>query len=656
MSYLNNLRLVFSGKFQADVSTVNNDVRHFDNSTFEERFQDFDQQVSDDETIMNGWWNPVGSGAFRLIDCKVTAVYYQDGTSSTDDPIVGLFINGSNNRVGCKMVDIDPQWQQASELWGLTVRLSASGNNPPNLFSGDFETAPFRDLWFSRQSGVGGDQAASALFQSVLTNIEWGGDLLGSRFLQELQAATAEELLSMRISTFNFKMDLDQDPDHFTLGTVVGAIGPYLTGEPHSFIRGRRMYQTVDDHLNPPPDSLYFFDCSVDETTSSVFADLSNILLLDVSGNPRDIGNLQLAVLHDDNTLSGNQVTKGQGFTPLGDYIPYTEANWLPQNSGIWAVSLSPAELSLVGDKPLAIIKMSDENIGTVNIRETLNGWLIRADNFVHRVEPGEPPFKTTLFASRYGKPLPDANVLFSLVPPLANQGGGPSYDPEPPIAPIPYINYPIEVVSFDTKLLTGEDGTVELSVSTTSTPNNYRFYLDGQIYLIQYQLEGQVEGQQQSWDYIVFLLHDEYEVPDQPSWCQHIKPILQQYSNLYPIMSKRLVDLSNYESVKENRDIIEFSFSREMTDPNHMPVTRDLSEAKRTTLLNWLRQQEPNGNYVLHYGESKLEQAKVQKAMESMPTPPKDKLAKAATERTGGKTLFAQNFIAAIKAISDRV
>jgi hypothetical protein len=28
MSYLNNVRLVFTGKFQADVSTVNNDVRH----------------------------------------------------------------------------------------------------------------------------------------------------------------------------------------------------------------------------------------------------------------------------------------------------------------------------------------------------------------------------------------------------------------------------------------------------------------------------------------------------------------------------------------------------------------------------------------------------------------------------------------------------
>ncbi len=40
MSYLGNLRLVFSGDFQADVSTVNNDVRHYDTYSFESRFQE----------------------------------------------------------------------------------------------------------------------------------------------------------------------------------------------------------------------------------------------------------------------------------------------------------------------------------------------------------------------------------------------------------------------------------------------------------------------------------------------------------------------------------------------------------------------------------------------------------------------------------------
>ena len=79
MSFLHPVRLAFAGTFQADVSTVNNDVRHYGNATFEPSYQEL--QAKDDA---NGWWNPTGSGAFRLIDCQVTGVWYGDGTSATD--------------------------------------------------------------------------------------------------------------------------------------------------------------------------------------------------------------------------------------------------------------------------------------------------------------------------------------------------------------------------------------------------------------------------------------------------------------------------------------------------------------------------------------------------------------------------------------------
>ena len=124
MSFLNNTRLVFSGSFQADVSTVNNDVRHFSNAKWEPRFQDFQQPDGTED----GWWNPTGTGAFRLVGCRITGAHYRDGTSATSaaqDPAVGLAIAGANDRVAAKLVDLDPQWQQASEIWGLDVRLSA---------------------------------------------------------------------------------------------------------------------------------------------------------------------------------------------------------------------------------------------------------------------------------------------------------------------------------------------------------------------------------------------------------------------------------------------------------------------------------------------------------------------------------------------------
>ena len=95
MTYLNPIRLHFAGQFQADPSTVNNDIRHFDTSEFKPGWQ----QLSTGQANPNGWWNPDGSGSFRLVGCTVTSVGYLDGTkavTSTTDSIVGKQIMGAN--------------------------------------------------------------------------------------------------------------------------------------------------------------------------------------------------------------------------------------------------------------------------------------------------------------------------------------------------------------------------------------------------------------------------------------------------------------------------------------------------------------------------------------------------------------------------------
>ena len=79
MSYLDLPRLTFSGAFQADVNTVNNDVRNYSVPTFEARFQTAQQPSPDGKgTIYNGWWNPYGSNAFRLLECVVTGLVGPD--------------------------------------------------------------------------------------------------------------------------------------------------------------------------------------------------------------------------------------------------------------------------------------------------------------------------------------------------------------------------------------------------------------------------------------------------------------------------------------------------------------------------------------------------------------------------------------------------
>src|SRR5205807_2617935 len=90
-------------------------------------------------------------------------------------------------------------------------------------------------------------------------------------------------------------------------------------------------------------------------------------------------------------------------------------------------------------------------------------------------------------------------------------------------------------------------------------------------------------------WNFISVLAFSPFQAPKAPTWFADIQPILTQYGNLYPIMSKHLVDLSDYESVVRHLKILRLAFSLPMEDPNHMPVTRDLSDAKRAMILQWM-------------------------------------------------------------------
>lgn len=618
MSYLNPLRLVFAGDFQADVSTVNNDVRIYDNTTFEDRFQELfvnAYPAGNPDIIYNGYWNPVGSGAFRIINSTVRGVYYQDGSSATTpingDHSVGLYINGSNNRVGAKLVDLDPQWQSSSEIWGLTIRLSDS--NGKDLLVGQFEPAPFRDLWLNRQQGniADWDQPASAAFQSVLTHLQWATDLSQYRFLQELKEVTEafqgeNGMLSIMINTFAYKRD--PKVNRFSLGRLVGAIGPYVPNEPHSVVIGRRMVPKILPNQNPLRHKINFFNGTVDQPSSSIFLDLGNALPFTIENENQnneyiemcDLGRLRLAVLCPQNETypaEGDQVTKDHNFILLGNEIVYQydqDPDWLNRTAGIWSTKIPEAYYPLVFNQPLALIQMIDNSNGTVLIRESENGLLVRADNFVNRVEPGNT-IDVTLFAAQYGQPLPHANVIMSLATP-EQEAGMPVDSKDHPLAPIPYTNIPAEAVIFPSSLTTHNQGKAILNIKTTD-PNNPRGYIDGQIYQIIYLLDRQPSNQQHILDGAILLLFNTYQVPEQPTWLEHIQPIFQQYANLYPIMSKKLVDLSNYESVKTHRAILDLAFSLAPSDPNYMPVGRDLSDPKRTTILKWLRQK----NYRWH-------------------------------------------------------
>ncbi|NEO96089.1 MAG: hypothetical protein F6K56_40465 [Moorea sp. SIO3G5] len=435
-----------------------------------------------------------------------------------------------------------------------------------------------------------------------MTNLRWGDDLHGSGCLEELKALSESDgKLSIRLTTFGY--NTNKNEHRFTLGKVIGVIGPYDESEPDSFVLGRRMVPNLNQQ-GSPSNQINFFDGWVDEQKSSVLIDLGNALPLTNDLELQDLGDLQLAVLKDVNTLESDTLSKDDGFVALGDLIPYRTADWLSKTAGIWSAPFLTNQLELISEHPLALIKMLDSDHGEVLIRESIDGLLVRADKFVQRVESTQTA-DLKLYASRYGKPLPDTSVSIEFSDP-ENPSGGRGYGPGSPKARIPWTDWPKEALkNLPLKLKTNPAGQAELSIETED-PKNPRDYIDGQLYTLQYLLEGQEKIQKHSLDAIYILLFDAYQIPEKPTWVEHIHPIFQQYGNLYPIMSKRLVDLGDYGSVRENRAILELAFSRDIHDPNYMPVNRDLSNAKRLTILRWLREQYANGSYIMRLGQLK--------------------------------------------------
>ena len=588
MAYLNPLRLTFAGTFQADVSTVNNDVRHYDNASFQPSYQ----QLATKEAP-NGWWNPAGSGAF-LLRCRITSVGYADGTVATDaahDPCIGLTVTGAGDRTAGKLVDIDPQWQLASAPWGLGVRVLA-GN--VELLSGEYASNAFRDLWFTRDRDAVNDGAASATFQSVLTEVHFSGhESVHSRALRELAETTEGGRLSIRLTTFGY--DGDSGSPRFTLGAMVGTIGPCFAGEPESFVLGRRFAPAAG--FQSYGAGVTYFSGLLDKASSTLLLDLSNALQsTNAHGKPNDIGRLSVGILADDAVVENTPVS-ADNLWPLGE-VHYKRTGWLADTGGVVAMPLDAQQYKRAASHPLALVYEEPSNPGTsgegdgmgvVAIRETVGGLLVEAEPAVVRLDAGQSA-TVSVYAARLGALL-DAEVVLRQVGRVPAQGGGP--DSEPGV-PIPDMGFPESALEFPRSVTTVDGATtVELRAGD---PGNPRGYLDGQVYLVDCRLPGQSNTSRQPFDFLVVHVRDDCEVPAEPTW-DDVGPILTQYSNLYPIMSIGFIDLADEAAVRVNREILSLAFSTPITDPNHMPVTRDLSGPKRRMLLAWLASIDPDGS-----------------------------------------------------------
>ena len=595
MSYLGWPRLHFKGRFQADTSTVNNDVRHYKSDTFEPQFQEMMVgQGQGNSRRTNGYWNPEGTGAWRMLGCRITGVARQAGllTKEQDDAAIGLLIAGSNNQVAGKLVDLDPQQQAVSQIWGLKIALDDVQGH--RLFDSEYMVSTFIDLWKRQQIPQNFDQTLAAAFQSKLGNVTWG-DLSGYPVLKSLRQASEDGLLSIRFSVFGF--DRSPEAGDYTTGVVIGSIGPSTQSEPSHFVLGRQLVAKLKGQ-NPtaPANQVYSFQCLDHPDQNTISVDLGNSLpILHANGDLQDVGELYMAVDKQGQLKQGHCLDSSQ--IELLGQVNYQDQNWYQNCAGIVDFNYSRNTWleSNLADHRLVLLKKDDCADYKVLIAETDNGLYVRADNYVYRLNPGESA-TVDFYATRFGQPVELNLAINANNAMLGGAGTGATLNTEK--WPVPEVGEPASAIHYPDSLEIDTSGHAQLRLTADSAgPGRPRGYLDGQVYGVGYSIQNApADYIYDPWNFISILVWDAWQIPEQPTWYRDIQPILEQYGNLYPIMSRHLVELGNYDSVVKHLNTLKLSFSLPVSDPNSMPVSRDLSTNKRATILNWLDNVDDSG------------------------------------------------------------
>jgi hypothetical protein len=596
MSYLDSPRLHFRGWFEADVSTINNDVRMFQNASFVPAYQQLNQNAS---------WNPEGTGIFRVLDCAVTGGFL-DGSllGPGDDPAIGMSVQNADRSAPGKLVDLDPQQQMVSQIWGMQIRVVSTSLS--TVVQGRFRPVAFVNLWKKQATGMRRDQQLAACYQSVLEGVEWA-DGSASKLLNAIASASEKGLLSVAFNVYGYGRD--STIPRYTMGHIVGTIGPYQAGEPKHFTIGRQMISALPP-FSATTGQVNTLQAKLASDGNSVTADFGNSFQIESADSGLlDIGKVLLGVLKTSPAQVLSTVDAGQ-VVVIGE-VKYLETKWYMQTAGVQTFDLTgnAAARAVLANCPLVVLSpLPGGTSFTVLLQESVGGVYVRADQFVFRINAGETQLMA-FYASQFGVPLPGATISLSAQTSdqtfMGGSGGGDGVDPPTrPTAAIPNIFTPTNGVAYASSATTDKNGYA--SVALTGNPDGLgtsppRGYIGGQLYGINYQLSDQPAGYAQNdFNFISILAYAKKEVPENPTWYGDIEPLFTQYGNLYPIMGKYVVNLADYESVVSRIKVLKLAFSLPAEDPNHMPVTRDLGAGDRATILKWLDSQGPDGRPVL--------------------------------------------------------
>ena len=540
MSYLDTPRLHFAGTFTADPSTINNDINNYNPKNWN------DLDVS---------WNPYGSHQWT-VQCVVSGFVDQNGKfygAKSTDPLMGASVTSISGSSGAsaKLVDLDPDQQGRTRLYGFNIQIAAAGSTGSSLVQGHFvDTATLINLWFGRVPARRGDSAAGGAWQSVLENLKWG-DISVSPFLQQVQKASPSGL-SIRLSVYGF--DADSTSPTFRYGKIVGTIGPSQQGAPPHIVAPSRL-------LSPGGNSpMWNAPAVVDTTNKRLTIDLGNSVPdQQPGGPPMDLGTMQAAIILPNKNI------------PIGT-INYSQKQYL-QTAGVSQLNLTQQQADLVASNPLGIL-IAPKGVAAVGLQENSDGILVQVDRASVLMNPGETT-TVGLYASAFGQPRAKYPASIQLV----QQQGGDN-------------NLPPDGVSFPGSVTTDQNGRAPVSIKASNPipkPAG-REFVDGQLYFIGGPWASPADMAVGAP--LTVKVFNAMKPIASPKW-KDVQPILQQFYTLYAYMAG-IVDLSNYDSVKANAGRIKSVMELSMSDPAYMPVTREMSRDATKLIIQWINKGAP--------------------------------------------------------------
>jgi hypothetical protein len=461
-----------------------------------------------------------------------------------------------------------------SQIWGLQIKVAAADSNT-DFFVGNFRVISFDDIWARVPNGQQ-DWMFGAYYQSVLDDVTWGPQLT-SPFLKELQSASPNQL------SIKFAVDAYQDLyyfKNFNQGRIVGTIGPASADDPPNFLRGRQLrpigFQPANGFSGTP---LYYGYAKVDKTRQKVIVDLGNSIPTQANtstnpptqsptGPPVDVGTLAVAIIPQN----------GSSPIILGNY-DYSLTTYLA-TAGIQEYSVTSDQLATLAGTPLGVIQTAAPQgstsaaLGTL-LQESPSGAYINAIQPVFRMNPGECA-TAELLALRFGEPAVGEKISLQF-------NNGPLEQQASPGIP---VGTPASALTFPQSTTTGNDGRASFEMNA-SDPGNPRQFIDGQVYGVGYSwAEDNRPGFPSNPNaFLSVLVFDTYAKT--ATW-ENIQPFMMQYAVLYPFMDTIFM-LSDPAVYQQNIAAFKTVLSYPITDPQYMPVTRDMSEDKRQLLLAWL-------------------------------------------------------------------